>query len=407
MELHHLILIASISFKLIAFPLQNFPASGFAAAAHIRGNDNDKLALLDINQMLEQAAEGHRPKSKRMNLYGNLSPSVGNLSFLQAPDLSENSLDGGSPGNLSGCSNLVIVSLDHNFLKQRIPWEVGTLLDQFEGEIPSTLGNLTQLLKLCLFNNTLKGSLPSTFSNLRRLQDARFCHNKLNGTIPPVFISLPSLSITLNLSHNSFTGPLPAEVGNLKFLTALDVSHNYLSSEIPTNLGLCFSLETLNMENSFFQGSIPDLNRLRGLQYLDLSRNILSGQDCLRMKVPYRSMVNNKLCGGIPQLHLQPCPEKDTGRPSKHVNLKLILPPVIVCSCLLFFSMLLLRRKSLLREANFPKSSFGRVYPKINFKELHDATERFSSKDLIGAGSFGTVYVGTLGQGEVPIEARF
>ncbi|KAL0343393.1 UNVERIFIED_CONTAM: putative LRR receptor-like serine/threonine-protein kinase [Sesamum angustifolium] len=118
---------------------------------------------------------------------------------------------------------------------------------------------------------------------------------------------------------------------------------------------------------------------------------------------------NNKLCGGMqPQLHLQPCPEKDTRRPKKHVNLKLILPPVIVCSCLLllFFSMLLLRRKSLLRGANFPKSSFGRVYPRINFKDLHDATEGFTSKNLIGAGSFGTVYVGTLGPGEVPIAVK-
>ncbi|KAL0378029.1 UNVERIFIED_CONTAM: putative receptor-like protein kinase [Sesamum radiatum] len=117
---------------------------------------------------------------------------------------------------------------------------------------------------------------------------------------------------------------------------------------------------------------------------------------------------NNKLCGGVPQLHLQPCPEKDIRRPKKHVNLKLILPPVIVCSCLLllFFSMLLLRRKSLLRGANFPKPSFGRVYPRINFKELHDATEGFAFKNLIGAGSFGTVYVGTLGPGEVPIAVK-
>ncbi|KAL0332445.1 UNVERIFIED_CONTAM: putative receptor-like protein kinase [Sesamum calycinum] len=382
-----------------------------------------------------------------MNQFGGkLTSSIANLSSqLNWLNMYGNSISGSIPEEIASLVGLNTLILAENLFTGNIPTSIGTLPNLQElslgenhltGEIPSSLGNLTQLLELYLFNNSLEGSLPSTLSNLKRLQDARFCHNRLNGTIPPEFISIPSLTITLNLSHNSFIGPLPAEVGNLKFLTALDVSHNYLSGEIPSDLGLCVSLNTLNMENNFFKGSIPDLSRLRGLEFLDLSENNLSGQipeyfanfpSLMNLNLSYNNFEgevpaagvfkngsavqvygNNKLCGGMPQLHLQPCPEKDIGRPKKHVNLKLILPPVIVCSCLLllFFSMLLLRRKSLLRGANFPKSSFGRVYPRINFKELHDATEGFASKNLIGAGSFGTVYVGTHGPGEVHIAVK-
>ncbi|KAL0343392.1 UNVERIFIED_CONTAM: LRR receptor-like serine/threonine-protein kinase EFR [Sesamum angustifolium] len=185
LRLLNMCLIASISFKLIiAFFILNMKGSRFAEAAHL-GNDTDKLALLDIKSHLTDypvevfstwndslnfcqwkgvTCSNRRQRViglslKRMNLYGNLSPSIGNLSFLQALDLSGNFLDGfippeigrltrlknlnlsfnslagGIPGNLSGCYNLVNVSLDHNFLKQQIPWEVCTPFEA--GEIAS------------------------------------------------------------------------------------------------------------------------------------------------------------------------------------------------------------------------------------------------------------------------------
>ncbi|KAK4393582.1 putative receptor-like protein kinase [Sesamum angolense] len=358
-----------------------------------------------------------------MNQFGGkLSSSIANLSSqLNWLNVYGNSISRSIPEEIVGLVGLTTLILAKNLFTGNIPTSIGTLPklkclylaeNRLTGEIPSSLGNLDKPLKLFVFNNSLEGSLPSPFSNLKRLLDARFCHNKFNVTIPPDIINLSSLlSITLNLSHNSFTGPLPAEVGNLKFLAALDVSHNYLS------------------------GSIPDLSRLKDLQYLDLSRNNLSGVvpkyladfpslmnlnlSCndFEGEVPAAGVFknesaiqvygNSKLCGWIPQLHLQPCPEKEIGRPKILDNLKLILPPVIVCSCiLLFFSMFLLCRKSLSREANIPKSSFGHVYPRISFKELHDATEGFSSKNLIGAGSFGALYVGTSGPGEVPIAVK-
>ena len=55
--------------------------------------------------------------------------------------------------------------------------------------------------------------------------------------------SLPLLNV--NLSHNSFTGKLPFEVGNLKNINQMDISNNNLSGEIPTSIGNCLTLEYL------------------------------------------------------------------------------------------------------------------------------------------------------------------
>ena len=231
--------------------------------------------------------------------------------------------------------------------------------NKLTGKIPSSFGNLTHLLLLYLYNNSLEGSIPSSLGNCSYLQDVRLRHNKLNGTIPPELIGLPSLSIVLNVTHNSLTGSLPSEVGNLILLVALDVSYNKLSNEIPAQLKDCLALETLYMQGNSFEGTIPNLTRLKGIQYLDLSNNKLSGQipsymvnfpvlqnlnlsfNNLEGKVPIEGVFrnaravevdgNNPLCGGIHELHMQACPSQGSKKHRKHVAFKLILAISIAC----------------------------------------------------------------------------
>ena len=130
-----------------------------------------------------------------------------------------------------------------------------------------------------MYNNSLEGSIPPSLERCSHLQDVCLCHNKLNGTIPeqllgPQFLPL----VLLNVSHNSLTGSLPPDVGNLKLLVALDVSYNKFSKEILAQLGDCLALETLYMQGNYFKGTIPDLSKLKGIQYFDLSNNNLLGQ---------------------------------------------------------------------------------------------------------------------------------
>ncbi|KAI3948549.1 hypothetical protein MKX01_001779 [Papaver californicum] len=89
--------------------------------------------------------------------------------------------------------------------------EVGKILDnfttmdfsnnQFEGEIPESIGNLTLLYALNLSRNSLTGSLLSNIGNLTHLESLDLSQNKLIGEIPFQLASLSSLEV-INLSYN-------------------------------------------------------------------------------------------------------------------------------------------------------------------------------------------------------------
>ena len=62
-------------------------------------------------------------------------------------------------------------------------------------------------------------------------------------------------------------------------------------------------------------------------------------------------------------------------------------------------SVLLYKRKKTLRRSS-SRASLGYGYLRVSYEELLKATARFSSSNLVGMGSFGSVYKGILGQDE-------
>ncbi|XP_058089447.1 probable LRR receptor-like serine/threonine-protein kinase At3g47570 [Magnolia sinica] len=369
------------------------------------------------------------------HLSGALPDSMFNISTqLTELTLADNKIFGSIPSGIQNLVGLTVLDMRYNFLTGTIPIGIGKLYNarklyfeanELSGQIPSSLGNISQLLKLRLSENNLSGSIPSTLGNCTNLQFIFLDHNKFSSSLPRQLFSFPSL-IELYIGNNSFADSLPLEVGNLKTLSVLSVSNNKLSGEIPISLGKCLSLENLWLDGNFFQESIPPtFSTLRGLRSLDLSRNNLSGEipkyleklalESLNLsfnnfegELPKHGVFgnasqvsvlgNNKLCGGIPELNLPQCSSQASKKRRKSLASKVKISVVVVVLCLMLvsciFAALYWVRKSRRKPVDVPSAEDPFVT--MSYAELFKATDGFSSTNLVGTGSFGTVYKGAL-----------
>ncbi|KAL5099774.1 hypothetical protein RYX36_004101 [Vicia faba] len=368
------------------------------------------------------------------NNFGGILPNyIGNLSSeLAILDLANNRISGKVPAELGSLVGLINLNMAYNQFVGNIPSTFGKFRkmqklmlsgNKFSGDIPQLIGNLSQLYYLDLHLNMFEGNIHPSIENCEKLQYLDISHDKLRGTIPIEVFNLFSLSNLLDLSHNSLRGSLPREVGMLTNIGWLDVSENCLSGDIPITIGKCISLEHLDLQGNSFNGTIPSsLAFLRGLQYLDLSINQLSGSipdvlqnipslkqlnisfNMLEGVVPTHGVFgnasqvamigNNKLCGGILQMRLPPCSIKDMKHTKHH---KIMLVVVGVLSFLLIFSIFLtiywMRKRN--QERLFDSPTIHQL-DKVSYQDLHRGTDGFSANNLIGSGSFGCVYRGSL-----------
>ncbi|KAK1572229.1 hypothetical protein Q3G72_029374 [Acer saccharum] len=269
-------------------------------------------------------------------LTGLIPPELLSLPNLQTVDMSYNKLAGPIPKNIS--SSLVRLRLGSNLLSGEIPSSTcatpGQLTylelenNSFTGIIPQQLGSCQSLTLLNLAQNHLTGSVPGQLGNLNHLQVMKLQLNKLSGEIPIQFMQLQVLS-ALNISRNFLTGPIPSSISNLIKLTNLNLQGNNLSGPIPNSIGnLDYLIElqlgenrlsgtipmmparlqiALNLSSNLFEGSIPDISRLSGLEVLDLSNNKFSGEipDFLIQMTSLTQLIlsNNQLSGNVPKFN--------------------------------------------------------------------------------------------------------
>ncbi|KAH9703930.1 putative LRR receptor-like serine/threonine-protein kinase [Citrus sinensis] len=398
---------------------------------------------------------------------GSIPPSISNASKLEVLQVTDNKLRGEVP-YLEKVQRLSIFMItgnslgsggrhDLNFLcsltnATMLIW-VGINVNNFGGILPGCISNFSTTLemflldhnkivgsipagseKLYVSDNFLKGSIPSSLGLCESLTTIGLFNNNLSGTIPPQLMGLTSL-VALDLSRNQFRGSFPTEVGNLINLETLTVSGNILQGEIPSTLGSCIKLEILEMQGNVFQGPIPSsLSSLRGLTILDLSRNKLSGEipeflvglkvienlnlsyNDLEGMVPTEGVFknasaisvlgNNKLCGGISEFKLPPCGLKKSRERRLTFELKLVIAIVsglMGLALTLSISFLCWVRKR--KEQSNPNSLINSLL-NLSYQNLHNATDGFSSANLIGTGSFGSVYKGVLDEGRTTVTVK-
>ncbi|XP_071918813.1 uncharacterized protein [Coffea arabica] len=370
-------------------------------------------------------------------LNGFLPKSTGNLSSsLESFHAGRCGIKSEIPSSIGNLSNLVELYFENNSLTGLIPATMKWFLklqridlsdNQILGAIPSEFCNLLNLGELGLGQNKLSGMVPSCLGNVTTLRYVYLNSNNLSSMIPTSFWSLRDI-LELDMSGNCLTGSLPAEIGNFKALVYLNLSNNQYLGGIPSTIGALQDLQGLSLEHNKLQGSIPDsMKNMLQLRHLDLSFNHLEGvipnslqvlldlqyfnvsYNRLRGPIPHGgpfanftnlSFLSNEALCGAPWL--QPCASifEHESRTKRIVMVVLLTSGSVILALVIsiFLIRLKLRKKILAPTQNLlPMATFERV----SFHELRQITNGFSESNLLGSGSFGSVYKGIRENGMV------
>ncbi|CAI7812821.1 unnamed protein product [Closterium sp. NIES-54] len=88
------------------------------------------------------------------------------------------------------------------------------------------------------------------------------------STKPPPLPS-PTINCRRKLSHNNFTGSIPASIRSLVSLTYLDLGYTLLAGTIPTAITKLRHLSRLDLRIPTLTGSVPaSMGAMLNLQYL-------------------------------------------------------------------------------------------------------------------------------------------
>ena len=84
--------------------------------------------------------------------------------------------------------------------------------NNFSGPIPDDIGSLSYLRQLELDHNALTGTVPETLGLLSKLETLHLNDNALEGPLPSGLWANFTHMVSLFLSGNRFTPPLPASL---------------------------------------------------------------------------------------------------------------------------------------------------------------------------------------------------
>ncbi|EOY02770.1 Serine/threonine-protein kinase bri1, putative [Theobroma cacao] len=234
--------------------------------------------FLQLNLQFEELDIGSNQLSGQI-------PSSLHFRDLATADFSFNSFEGPFP-RLS--SNVTTLFLNNNLLSGPIPQDIGEVMflveamyiydNSFDGSIPLSMGNLTELLTLDMSNNNLSGEIPEFWNHIPFLLILDLSNNNLSGKIP-TSLGIPSSLKFLKLSNNNLSGQIPPSLQNCTLMLSIDLGDNQLSGNLPSWIGKSMkSLLILRLRSNFFGGSIPgEICDLPYLHLLDLANNSLSG----------------------------------------------------------------------------------------------------------------------------------
>ncbi|KAL0352139.1 UNVERIFIED_CONTAM: putative LRR receptor-like serine/threonine-protein kinase [Sesamum calycinum] len=117
---------------------------------------------------------------------------------------------------------------------------------------------------------------------------------------------------------------------------------------------------------------------------------------------------NNELCGGILELKLPPCRATNPKRKNSHIPLKIIIPVSAsgaVFIAIIAFSYIFIQRKTKPRDDLYA-SPLESQFQRLSYADLLRATNGFPEANMIGSGRFGTVYKGSIDNGNTIVAVK-
>ncbi|KAL2501024.1 putative LRR receptor-like serine/threonine-protein kinase [Forsythia ovata] len=346
------------------------------------------------------------------DLWGSIPMEIGNLSSLISLNLYGNQLAGSIPTTVVDLQKLLGLYLSCNKISGSIP---GTLCEHrnlntlwlsqnlITGAIPDCMGNITTLRYLDIDANRLTSSIPASLWLLNDLLELNLSSNFLSGSLPQEIGNL-KVAFLIDLSVNRLSGSIPSTIGHLQSSINLSLAHNTLQGSIPESMGNLVNLERLDLSYNNLSGNIPkSFEALRYLTYFDVSFNDLSGEVPTGGRFKNFSsksfMSNEGLCGD-PIYGLPPC--NTTGPKRRKLMLRVVfsllgITVLITIAMALVYAVGRYKRKNLVE--NTTDFAPGTTLLRVSYYELMQATQGYSERHLLGSGSFGSVYRGTLNDG--------
>ncbi|XP_073225587.1 receptor-like protein 15 [Cicer arietinum] len=203
--------------------------------------------------------------------------------------MSWNNFEGNIPSSIGKMKNLESLDVSHN---------------HFLGELPKGLATYCEMLTyLKVSNNYLQGNIPK-FSNWMNMEVLFLNNNNFSGTLEDVLGNNIGL-IVLYISNNSISGTIPNSIVMFSSMRVLLMANNLLEGEIPKKMFLNMSmLQIMDLSQNKLIGSLPKFNSLTSLRFLYLQKNYLSGSIPFELSkssnLQLLDLRENKFYGNIP-----------------------------------------------------------------------------------------------------------